>query len=330
MPYQHLSARERTRIMICSQYGLSIRTIADRLGRSPSTISREIQRNMSPWKMGYHDRHANMLATKRRQTPRHQKRIGYLPLLKYVFKYLQQYWPPEVISEKLIRDYPSNPHMRISPEQIYRWIYNDASEGGLLHRFLRRQHKKRRCQGRLAQATHRIIDRRGIELRPPEVEQRSRIGDWEGDTITGKTGSGYIATYVERATGYLVACLLPTKQAKPLAKASSLSFRVVPKALRHTLTYDNGTEFSSFKELEKRTEFTVYFAEPYKPWQRGCNENLNGIMRQFFAKGSDFGKITKEQLAAVVKLINNRPRKRLNYRTPAEVFLEAKRVALGS
>ncbi len=175
--------------------------------------------------------------------------------------------------------------MRISAEQIYQWVFADARRGATLYRGLRRAHRRRRRQSRLGRAKRGIRDRIGIEQRPAIVARGARFGDWEGDTIEGRKGSGLIVTHVERKSGYRVAAKLPGKHADRLATETLRAFRVVPKRLRHTLSYDNGTEFAEFKRIASLSGFDSHFAKPYSPWQRGCNENINGLLRRFFPKG---------------------------------------------
>lgn len=330
MPYHHLTVWERTAVLYCSQYGLSQREIARRLGRSPSTISRELRRGQPSWSAFYNDFYAHHHAVLRRRQARHRRRADHTKLVSYVHAKIRAHWPPEVISGRLPLDYPDMPLMRISTEQIYQWIFRDARAGGDLYACLRRRHKRRRRQCRLARAKRGIKDRISIDVRPAVVAQRTRFGDWEGDTIEGRKGSGLIATHVERKSGFLVAAKLQGKNADALATETVAAFRRVPKHLRHTMTYDNGTEFASFKRIELQSGLDIYFANPYAPWQRGCNENANGLLRQFFPKGSDFRLINSRLLASAVKKLNHRPRKRLAYRTPAEVFCQAKRVALAT
>ncbi len=166
--------------------------------------------------------------------------------------------------------------------------------------------------------------------RPEAVDNRKRFGDWEGDTVEGAKGSGGIASHVERKSRYLIATKLPDKTAETMTIASAKAFRRVPRIMRKTLTVDNGKEFSYFKQLEKKTGFSIYFADPYSAWQRGSNENTNGLIRQYFPKGTNFKDITNKDLALVVKKINHRPRKCLNYQTPHEAFYSAIRGALAT
>ena len=160
------------------------------------------------------------------------------------------------------------------------------------------------------------------------MEDRQRFGDWEGDTIEGKRNSGYIATLVERKSRYLLISKIEDKKSATFTDHGSKAFGRVPRVMRQTLTVDNGSEFAGFKKFENRTGLTVYFADPYAAWQRGANENTNGLLRQYFPKGSNFKKVTEEDVVDVARKLNHRPRKCLNYRTPHEVFWKAVRGAL--
>lgn len=316
MSYHHLSAAERKTIMYCSQYGLSLREIGRRLRRSHTTISRELKRNQRVCG-GYWDEAAEYFATVRRHTPRPAKRRDCRPLYDYVERRLKRRWSPETICGRLSTDYPA---LQLSPECIYQWVFENAKSGGNWYTYLARHHKRRKPQCRAARACRGVIKNRvDISERPSIVESRGRIGDWEGDTIAGRQGTGLIATYVERKTGKLIATKLDTKRADELALRSAEIFQLIPKAQRVTLTCDNGKEFANHQKLSHLTGLDIYFAKPYSPWQRGCNENINGLLRQYFPKGSDFSKVTDEQLDQVVKSLNNRPRKRFNYRTPNEM-----------
>lgn len=250
-------------------------------------------------------------------------------MLSHVERRLQADWSPETIAERLRMDYPEDDRMRVSAETIYRWIYRDASQGGSLFSCLCRQHKKRRRQRRYGTGRGLIPGRIGIAARPAVVATRQRFGDWEGDTVEGAKGSGHIATHVERKSRYLIAAKLENKTAAATADAVVAAYRRIPKAMKRTLTLDNGKEFARFKDIEKDAGLTIYFADPYAAWQRGTNENTNGLLRRYFPKGSDFSRVTRETLASAVKKLNHRPRKCLGYRTPHEVFQEAIRGALG-
>lgn len=329
MSYVQLTSEERYVIYHLRLFKLSLREIARRLGRHHTTISREIKRNgpiITTWV--YWHEGAHQQALERRRKPRHHRRLAHSPLAQAVEQGLRAEWSPDVIAARLKMDYQDDARMRISIETIYRWVYRNAANGGTLYSCLRRCHKTRRRQRRYGSGRGLIPDRVGIEHRPALVDTRQRFGDWEGDTVEGSKGSGLITTHVERKSKYLIAARLASKQANETARAVIGAFRQIPRKLRHTLTLDNGKEFARFKKIEQRTGLAIYFANPYSAWQRGTNENTNGLLRRYFPKGSDFRDITDEALATVVKKLNHRPRKCLGYRTPHEVFQEAKRGAL--
>lgn len=330
MPYVQLTSQERYVIYHLKLFKLSLREIARRLGRHHSTISRELQRNGPDfptwvyWHEGAHQR-----ALQRRRQPRHHRRRAYLPLVQYVEQGLRAERSPDVIAARLKMDYPDDIRMRVSIETVYRWVYRDTGLGGQLFSCLCRNHKKRRRQRRYGAGRGLIPGRISIDERPDLVATRQRFGDWEGDTVEGAKGSGHITTHVERKSRYLLAAKLTNKTAGVTADVVTAAFRRVPKALRHTLTPDNGREFTRFKDIEKSTGLAVYFADPYSAWQRGTNENTNGLLRRYFPKGSDFRNVTEDKLALAVKKLNHRPRKCLGYRTPHEVFQDARRGAVG-
>jgi IS30 family transposase len=325
MSYYHLSSEERYVISYLVLDELSLREIGRRIGRHHSTISREIKRNRPTYAddaVYWYDA-AQQYADQRKIKVRHWRRKSNKQLVRYVLSKLIDDWSPEQIAGRLIDDYPGNKLMRISPEAIYQWIYTDAVNGGNLYAHLRRCHKKRRKQRRYGSLRGLIPGRVSICQRPQAVDQRTRFGDWEGDTLEGAKGSGAIATHVERKSRYLVAAKLADKSANTMTSACASAFEPVPKQMRKTLTVDNGKEFAQFKQLEKLTGFCVYFADPYSAWQRGCNENTNGLIRQYLPKGTNFKDITNNDLAKIVKKLNHRPRKCLNYQTPHEVIQQA-------
>lgn len=329
MSYVQLTSEERYVIYHLKLFKLSSREIGRRLGRHHSTISREIKRNgpvVSTWVYWHQGAHQKAMA--RRKIPRHFRRHSYAPLVKYVEQSLRADWSPDVIAAKLKKEYPDDTKMRVSIETVYCWIYRDASRGGTLFTCLCRCHKKRRKQRRYGAGRGLIPNRVSIHQRPDEVATRQRFGDWEGDTVEGAKGSGNVTTHVERKSRYLIAGKLDNKTAAETARVATGKFRRIPKKLRHTLTLDNGKEFAHHKDIEKKTGLKVYFADPYSAWQRGTNENTNGLLRRYFPKGTDFRNVTEKALAEIVKKLNHRPRKCLGYRTPHEVFMEACRGAV--
>lgn len=326
MSYHHFTTEERYVISHMSLAGFSLREIGRRIGRHHTSISREIRRNRPTYAddaVYWYDA-AEFYAKERRHKPRHRRR-HHDRLVAYVTAKIRLDWPPEAIAGRLKLDFADDETMRISHESIYRWIYVDSRNKGDLHRHLRRRHKYRRRQKRYGSGRRFIPGRVSIDLRPPSVAARERFGDWEGDTLEGGKGNGGLATHVERKSRYLVAAKLHDKKAATMTVQSTTSFRRVPRVLRHTLTVDNGKEFSQFKELEAKTGLKVYFADPYAAWQRGTNENTNGLLRHYFPKGTDFLSISEKDIAIVVKKLNNRPRKCLNYQTPHEAYRQALR-----
>jgi IS30 family transposase len=330
MAYVQLTSEERYLIEHLALNHVSHREIARHLKRHHTTISRELARNgpLLPDSLYWH-RSAHQQAMQRRTLPRHQQRRHHAPLVQYIEHSLRDDRSPDVIAARLKMEYPDDLRMRVSIETVYRWVYRDAQQGGDLYQSLCRCHKKRRRQHRYGNGRGLIPGRVSIDVRPALVDTRERYGDWEGDTVEGTKGSGHITTHVERKSRYLIAAKLVNKTATVTATAVTAAFRRVPRILRQTLTLDNGKEFARFKEIEKGTGLMVYFADPYSAWQRGTNENTNGLLRRYFPKGMDFRNVTEAALAVAVKKLNHRPRKCLNYRTPHEVFQEAVRGALG-
>ena len=318
MSYQQLTTKERFFIEILLLMGLSFRAIGHELGRAHTTISREVWRNHRG------DLYCSLIAEKkasiRRRIPRHHRRQTHQPLVEYVENKLALDWSPEQIAHRLPQDFPWNERMRISPETIYHWAYIDAQQGGQIYRHLRRHHRRRRIQKRYGAGRRFIKDRVSITERPAVVASRSRYGDWEADLMLGGMGKGALATCLERKSRYLVADIVPDKTADSFNVAIKRSLAVVPSGFRQTLTVDNGKEMAAFKKLEKATGLNIYFADPYAAWQRGGNENCNGLLRQYFPKGCNFRTITREQVQTAVHRLNHRPRKCLSYRTPHEVF----------
>jgi IS30 family transposase len=324
MSYSHLTEKERYVISHLRIAKFSLREIARRLGRHHTSISREIKRNRPGYMLDsvYWYSCAQPIADRRRHMARSYRRQNHPPLVGYVDNKLQLDWPPEAIAARLKIDYPGDRLMRISAETIYRWVYLDARQGGDLRSHLRRRHPKRRQQKRYGSGRRFIPGRVSIDQRPAIVATRERLGDWEGDTVEGAKGTGALATHVERKSRYLVAVKLADKKAATMNAQSIEAFLKLPEHIRLTLTVDNGREFSRFKELEAETGLSVYFADPYAAWQRGTNENTNGLLRFYFPKGMNFQEVTDEELEAAVERINHRPRKCLNYQTPHEFLVQ--------
>lgn len=243
--------------------------------------------------------------------------------MTYIQKKLKRYWSPEQISGRLRLDYSHTPAMRISWMTIYRSIRADRAAGGTLWQCLRQSRKKKRKRyGSNDQRGH-LQGRTFIDERPPIVDAQSRFGDWEADTMWGTSRKAYLATFVERKSLYLIARKMNDRTASALNRAAVAGFKAIPKALRKTLTVDNGKEFAAFMELQRRLGLAVYFAHPYAAWERGINENTNGLLRQFIPKKTDLAHYSEQAIRKAVQRINHRPRKKLRYRTPHEVFKNA-------
>jgi IS30 family transposase len=332
MSYTHIIEKERYVISHLNMAGFSYREIGRRLGRHHTSISREIKRNRPTYADDavYWYYATQPIAYERQHKARSYCRQNHQPLVEYVEDKLRLDWPPEAIAARIRIDCPNDERMRISHETIYRWIYLDASQDGDLHHHLRRRHPKRRRQKRYGSGRRYIPGRVSIDQRPAIVETRERIGDWEGDTLEGAKGKGALATHVERRSRYLLAAKLADKKAATMNSQSILSFRNLPRWKRQTLTVDNGKEFSQFKELEAETGLNIYFADPYAAWQRGTNENTNGLLRFYFPKGTDFLAITEDEIDLIAEKVNHRPRKCLNYQSPHEVFIKKSRGALAN
>jgi IS30 family transposase len=321
MGYRHLSIDEREVILKMRENDKTLEDIGTKLGRSPSTISRELQRNVSS--TGEYKAHlAQKYYQQRREQSKSPYRLEHKPLRSYVQTKLKQYWSPEQICGRMQREYPEDLTMRTCPSTLYQWIRADRMAGGTYYQNLRQGLRKRRKRYGSTETRGQIPDKRRIDQRPKVIEKRSRIGDWESDSVVGCQHKSHMATHVERKSRYAQAAKLASKSAEDYTVTTCSIFANLPSAKVKTFTVDNGKEFANFKEMEKELSAKVYFANPYHSWERGTNENTNGLLRQFFPKGTDFNQIRQKEIDKVIDLLNNRPRKCLNYRTPAEVFWE--------
>lgn len=318
MSHTHLTLSEREVIAQMLAAGKNQAQIAQHLGRDPSTISRELRRNKVGGVKIYFAVQADWLAGARRcdakeSFSQHDDRVW-----DYVFEKLGEEWSPEQIVGRLRETYPNDARMRISHETIYACIYADRRAGGVLWKQLRRHHRRRRPRGLGRGRRGGIVGRVGIEERPKLVEQRRRKGDWEGDTVAGK--SGRLVTAVERRSRYVVIAKVADKRAASVNRGGIRALKKVPAKFRKTMTFDNGTEFARFGAWERALRLRVYFADPYNSNQRATNENTNGLLRQYFPKGTNFRAVSHQAVAKVQQKLNNRPRKCLGYRTPHEVL----------
>lgn len=329
MPEGQLTIDERQIITQMRRAGQRPAAIARRLGRHRGTVGRELARNADELS-GYHYHDAQHRAEARRGAANRRDKLAAGPLAQAVRRGLRQRWSPEQIAGRLRRDHPRDESMRVSHETIYRWVYRQHREGQCWHEQLRRRRAKRRSRvaGRREDGRGRIPGRVGIEKRPKAVDQRARFGDWESDTVEGAKGSGLLVTHVERKSRYVRLGKLADKRAATLSRVSRRVLGDLPAKLRRTMTTDNGKEFADFKTMQQTLQLKVYFANRHAPWERGANENTNGLLREFFPKGSDFGKISRARLASAQRMLNNRPRKCLDYRSPVEVLSRLPGVAL--
>jgi IS30 family transposase len=322
MPFVHLSEQERVCIFYQQMCGFSKAQMARRLGRHRCTIGRELRRfrRHASWPLyrRYFPDGAHALACQRRSRPRGFRWTRHRPLLGYVLRGLRREWSPQQIAGRIRKDFPDDPKMRVSHQSIYSYIKADRRAGGTLWKRLRHSGKLRRKAYGSAARRSRIPDRVGIGQRPQEARDRSRIGHWEADTMLGRKGR--LASCVERKSRYVLIGRLPDGRACQFNAAAVRLFKKIPPAQRKTLTTDNGSEFVEHKKLSGRLGFKTYFADPYASWQRGTNENTNGLIRQYFPRGTDLSKLSYQRVARIAQKLNNRPRKCLGYKTPAEVI----------
>ncbi len=320
-----LSFAEREEIALGRARGETIRVIARRLGRSPSTISRELTRNADRCDGGYRATTAHALAYERASRPKPAKLATNLALRELVQDDLRRRFSPEQIAGRLRRRFPDDPEMWVSTETIYQSLYVQ-SRGALrreLTRYLRTGRALRKPGRAVGQRKNRIPDMVNIAQRPPEADDRAVPGHWEGDLLIGKRNATAIATLVERASGFAMLVSLPDGY-KPEHVAPALARKVqtLPEALRRSLTWDQGPEMRDWKHVRVQTGIEVFFCDPHAPWQRGSNENTNGLLRQYFPKGTDFSTVTEIELDAVADELNDRPRKRLDFANPTEQLAE--------
>lgn len=323
MGRQHISISEREIIMIRVNEGAGPVQIAREIGRDKGTISRELVRNATALG-GYSAHQADAFAAMRRALPRRGAKMADPRIRAYAQSGLCNFWSPEQIAGRMKEDHPHDASMRVCHETVYQFIGRQKQAGVDFTPYLRQRHARNGYGWRGHHRFKRIREARSIEQRPAEVEKREQAGHWEGDTMRGAGNSPVgIGTQVERMTRYLVAELLNTRKAATYNQATCAAFAAQPGLPRLSLTVDNGMEFAEHKALEKELGVLIYFARPYHAWERGTNENTNGLLRQFFPKGADLGAVSEAELQRVVALLNNRPRKCLGYRTAAEAMSKA-------
>lgn len=322
--YKQLGAEERATIMLMQREGSGLREMGRFLKRSPSTISRELARDLGA-ESGYVASLAGEQASRLRFKPRKAlKLVVGNPLFEVVKGYLKKNWSPEQIAGTLKRMHPDEPEQRVSHETIYLTLY--AMPRGEMRReliaCLRWSRDKRRSKTRAPDGRGHIAEMQSIHLRPPEVADRLIPGHWEADMIKGAMNRSSVGTLVERTTLMVVLAKVPDGTAQSALDGFSKALSAIPPELRKTFTYDQGREMSKHAQLTEQTGVAVYFCDPHSPWQRGLNENTNGLLRQYLPKGADLSVYTQEQLDAIAWSLNTRPRKSLGFRSPVEVYSE--------
>jgi IS30 family transposase len=320
MPYKHITAEERIKIETLRKEGFSKNEIAIRLHRHRSSIGRELERNFEGVGGRYNGKKAEQHRKRIRADANHafRKLVAGNALTKKIDEKISLYWSPEQVAGRLALE--NNGVTLICPETIYAYIYTQRKE---LLPFLRHAHKRRyrRRQGTKQREKRREeAKKQRIDKRPKIVEVRKRLGDWEGDTVVGGEKTVHLLTHGDRKSGVLLLNKLDRATAQQTTQVTITRFKKLKKRMRHTITYDNGVQFSEHEVTSRDLHVDIFFAHPYHSWERGTNENTNGLVRQFFPKGSLFKPITEKQIQTVEHLINSRPRKRHGYHTPLEVF----------
>jgi len=318
--YTHLQPEERLTLAALHQQGHSRRAIARQLGRSPSTICRELQRNTSP--SGYASRTAQAICRKRRKAAKHCKLRPDGLLWAVVAPMLHECWSPRQIAYTLKRQSAQGEKKHYAcAETIYQAIY--AYPAGELRSdliALLRQGRNRRRPRTCGKNRRGIADMASINIRPPEVDERIVPGHWEADLIKGTANKSAIGVLLERKSRFVLLCRMPDATATSVLAAFSRKLDKIPEPLRQTLTCDQGREMTCHKELTKATGMKVYFCDPHSPWQKGSCENMNGLLRQYLPKQEDLSLYTQQQLDAIADKLNNRPRQILDWDTPYQVF----------
>ena len=319
--YHHVTLDIRSQIYALKSIGTPLHKIASIVGRHVSTISREISRNTG--QRGYRYKQADAKAIERRaQASRTPTKLTSTLIVIIEEKLLEEEWSPDQISGRLKEEGIAN----ISHESIYQHIWKDKRTGGTLYQHLRHHGKKynKRSSGKAGRGC--IPNRVDIDERPPVVEDKTRIGDWEGDTIVGANHRGAIVSYVDRCSKFTVLKMLENRTAELVTQATidKLGQGALPVL---TITYDNGKEFSEHSKIASELHASCYFAKPYHSWERGLNEHTNGLVRQYLPKKTDFTQVSDETVQRIADKLNNRPRKVLNYKTPLEVLTMHQRAA---
>jgi transposase, IS30 family len=320
--YNHLRPEERATMMLMMREGATVRTVASTLGRAPSTISCEWQRNCPDGQI-YAAAAAGDRARGKRHPRRRWPKLGPHTVLFGVVEYcLRAGWSPEQIAGTLRNQHPDALEMRVSHDTIYNaWYVMPKGELRLeLLGCLRQARRRRRPRARGEDRRGPIQDMTSLHVRPPEVEERLIPGHWEGDLINGAFNRSAVGTLVERSSRLVMLVQVDNASAVAALEGFSRVLNGVPAPMRKSMTYDQGKAMSEYQQLTERTGVAVFFADPHSPWQRGSNENTNGLLRQYLPKGTDRSGHTQEELKAIAAKLNNRPRKIHGFRTPLQVY----------
>lgn len=319
----HLTSFQRHQLEALRSIGHSQQEIAETIGCHQATISRELKRSRPLIRNRYTATTAQMKSEKR-SIQSYDERSHWFDnpnVLRYIIEELRAGETPDSIAGRMKRESPWHKKHAVSHQAIYDYIWKIKEEGGVLHKYLPRKGKRPKFYGLQGASVSSIPNRNDIKERPKEVGKKKRCGDWESDLIVSPRGkSGAVATFVERHSKYFQAVLLKDKSADEMVRAATETFSRIPKNVRLTMTHDNGSEITKHEEITAKVDIVVYCAEPYSSWQRGLNERMNGMLRRYFPKGTDFSQISPEEIAKAVEKINSSPRRSLNFLTPKEVF----------
>jgi len=320
--FKRLSLKERTIIETLLKENRKTAYIAKQLNRSRSTICRELNLWIRNPRDKYDAEIAHWVALNQNMSKRDQDKMDQFPKLKVaVYRGLLLGDSPEIISGRLKLGHPQDQSMQVSYETIYKHIYmHPQGKTNMKLIALLVRHKARRIRKIKRQDNVCIKDRTSIDLRPESINQRQDVGHWEGDLIIGAKQGSCIGTIVERKTRYAILVKLPNKKSETVTNAFAKKLNEFDKTIRKTMTYDNGTEMAYHKSLTDQTGMDIYFAHPYSSWERGTNENTNGLVRRYYPKKTDFNTVTEDQLERLQKRLNNRPRKVLGYYTANEML----------
>ena len=314
MAYHQITSEERYMISALRQQGFNQSQVAQALGRHRSSISRELRRNRSAWDRCYRPFVASHRTRARRSRSRRNSQFS-VDEFRIVRRLLEQRWSPEQISGRL----KSEGMLSISHETIYTYVWKDKADGGTLYKHLRCAIKKRRKRHNSYDSRGRLAGKRHISERPRAVETRKTVGHWEIDTVVGMGSKDCVVTLIERKTGFAMIGKLADRSKLGMSRRLKSLIRRTPQNFA-TITSDNGTEFHDYESVERATGIQFYFATPYHSWERGSNENFNGLLRQYLPKRTSLAGISQRHCNAIAKALNARPRKRLGYRTPDECF----------